>query len=67
MCYQYRSLCDGMFDLVLLYEVFLLESLDGVDLLRVLFLAEHNFAIGACANHLDQLKVVDVQAAVRDL
>ena len=56
-----------MFDLVLLYEVFLLESLDSVDLLRVLFLAEHNFAIRACANYLDQLKVVDVQAAVRDL
>ena len=48
-----------MLDLVLLDEVFLLEGLDRVNLLRVLLLAKDDLSVGARADDLHQLEIVN--------
>lgn len=56
-----------MLHLIFLDKMLLLEGLDGVDLLRVPFLAEDDFAIGAGANQLNQIEIINLQTAVLDL
>ena len=48
-----------MLDLILLNEVLLLECLDGIYVPRVPLLAQDDLAIGARADHLHQIKVLD--------
>jgi len=45
----------------------LFEGLDRVYLLVLSHLAQNDFAVGARAYDLDQVKVVNTEAAVRDL
>lgn len=63
--YQYRSLSDGMLDLILLDEMFLLECFDSVYLLCVLLFTEDDLAIGAGADDFDQFEIVNIETAIR--
>lgn len=57
--YQNTPLGNSMLNLILLDQMLLLESLDCVDLTRVLLLREDDLAVTACADHLHQFEIVN--------
>ena len=56
-----------MFNLILLDKMLLLKCLDRVYLLGISFFTEYNLAIGASANDLDQIKIVNLEATIMQL
>jgi hypothetical protein len=65
--YQYRSLSNSMFNLILLDKMLLLECLYRVYLLGISLFTEYNLAIGACPYDLDQIKIVYLEATIMQL
>ena len=56
-----------MFNLILLDKMLLLECLYRVYLLGISLFTEYNLAIGACANDLDQIKIIYLEATIMQL
>jgi hypothetical protein len=56
-----------MFNLILLDKMLLLERLYCVYLLGISLFTEYNLAIGACANDLDQIKIIYLEATIMQL
>ena len=67
MTYQNRPLSNSMFNLILLNQMLLLQSLDRVDLLIISLLAQDDLTVGSCPNHLHQVKIINAQTAFSNL
>jgi hypothetical protein len=65
--YQYGPFRDGMLHLILFDEMFFLEGLDSVNLPVVFFLGEDNFAVGACADNLHELEIINGERRIFNL
>ena len=64
---EHALLALGALDLVVLDDEFLLEHLDGVQLLRRLGLGQHDLAEVAFAQHRQEVEVLEPNAACRRL